>query len=95
MAEKTVKTRRMRMNVRGIVQGVGFRFFTVRAARQNGVSGWVRNLADGSVEIEAEGSDEELEAFVREIRKGPAMSRVDDITANEVPPQGEQEFRIE
>ena len=95
MADKARKVRRVRIVVRGMVQGVGFRFFTEHVARLGGVGGWVRNRYDGSVEIEAEGDDEELDAFLREIRKGPRMSRVDDVVLQDAEPLGEKEFRIE
>jgi len=95
MADKARKIRRVRIVVRGMVQGVGFRFFTEHVARLSGVGGWVRNRYDGSVEIEAEGEDMDLDAFLREIRKGPRMSRVDDVTTEPISPTGEHEFRIE
>ena len=67
--------------VSGRVQGVGFRFFTINCARKFGVTGWVKNLYDGRVEIEAEGEIHNLRMFLDEIRIGPAhahVSRVSD-----------------
>ena len=58
--------------VRGRVQGVGFRFFAERAARELGVRGWVRNLPDGTVETFAEGEDDAVAAIPRAAAKGPA-----------------------
>ena len=55
--------------VSGQVQGVGYRYFAVRAARDLGLKGWVRNLPDGRVELLAEGSKEELDAFLVAIRE--------------------------
>ena len=52
----------------GYVQGVGFRWTTKRIAQGYEVSGWVRNLADGRVELQVSGEDEELDAFLRAIR---------------------------
>lgn len=95
MTAKSRKTRRVRIVVRGRVQGVGFRFFAEHVARINGVAGWVRNRHDGTVEIEAEGEDDKLNAFLVEIRKGPRMSLVDDVSTQELETQGEDEFRIE
>ena len=69
--------------ITGIVQGVGFRFFTERAARSLGLSGYVRNLCDGRVEAVAGGSAEHLEAFIGRLRVGPAGSRVDGVTTEE------------
>jgi acylphosphatase len=65
--------------VSGRVQGVGFRWFTESAAVRAGVRGWVRNLPDGRVEVAAEGDAAALEAFEREIRRGPRGARVDAI----------------
>jgi len=67
---------RLRMTVTGTVQGVGFRFFTVRAARRLGVTGWVANRPDGSVEVVAEGEAGMLAEFVSEVRHGPAAADV-------------------
>ena len=68
----------VQLQVLGRVQGVGFRAFTEDCARRLGLRGYVRNLLDGSVEARAEGAREDLEVFVREVRRGPALSRVDD-----------------
>ena len=65
--------------VSGRVQGVGFRFFAERAARRTGVRGWVRNLADGSVETVVEGEEPAVTRYLDEIRKGPLGGRVADV----------------
>ncbi len=65
--------------VTGRVQGVGFRFSTVDEARRLGVRGWVRNEADGSVEVEVEGERAAVEALVRFLHRGPPGARVDDV----------------
>ena len=72
-----------RLLIRGIVQGVGFRYFTERAARYLGLRGWVRNLADGRVEAVAAGPDDQLEAFVTQLRQGPAGGRVEGLEASD------------
>ncbi|MFH1571155.1 MAG: acylphosphatase [Gemmatimonadota bacterium] len=59
------------VTVSGHVQGVGFRFFTVQRARRHGLVGWVRNLADGRVELVAEGPAEAVAALVRDVQAGP------------------------
>lgn len=64
--------------IRGRVQGVGFRFFVNRAAAVEGLHGWVRNLADGRIEIHAEGEFDALERFERHVRQGPPASLVDE-----------------
>lgn len=69
--------KRLRAYVHGIVQGVGFRAFAQSEALRLGLKGYVRNCADGSVEVVAEGSEEQLEAFLRRLRIGPAGARVD------------------
>ena len=70
--------------ITGIVQGVGFRFFTERAARLLGLRGYVRNRRDGRVEAVAAGSAERLEAFIGQLRVGPAGAKVDGITTDEM-----------
>jgi acylphosphatase len=57
--------------ISGRVQGVGFRYFAQRAARELGVTGWARNLDDGSVEVHANGSRKQLDDFEARLRKGP------------------------
>jgi len=68
-----------RFLIRGIVQGVGFRFFVRRAARDLGLAGHVRNLADGSVEAVAQGDEKGLESLEAALRRGPSASRVDSV----------------
>ena len=69
----------LKISIRGHVQGVGFRFFASRAAREYNVTGFVRNEYNGNVYIEACGSDESLEAFCSMLRAGPSRSRVDEV----------------
>ena len=73
-----------RLVIEGVVQGVGYRFFTRRAASQLGVNGWCRNLPDGSVEVLARGPSEALERLETELRRGPAHARVIRVSATEV-----------
>jgi len=68
--------RRVRLVVGGRVQGVAFRFNTVHAANRLALNGWVRNCYDGTVEILAEGSPENVEALIEWCRIGPPGSRV-------------------
>lgn len=75
-----------RFIVAGRVQGVGFRYFTEDHARCEGLSGYVRNLADGGVEIVAEGDSEGLERFERAIRRGPPGARVERCEVTELTP---------
>lgn len=82
--------------VSGLVQGVGFRFFTQRAAAKHQVVGYVRNLADGRVETFAEGSNEAVEDFKHDLATGPVYSNVEQIEEIVLEPRGEySSFRIE
>lgn len=63
--------RRLEAYISGVVQGVGFRYFTRKMAKESGVTGFVMNLNDGKVFLAAEGSDEQLEKFLSTIRQGP------------------------
>jgi len=72
---------RVHLVVSGIVQGVSFRYYTVEEARRLGLAGWVRNLPDGRVEVEAEGERPALEALVAWCRRGPPAARVDGVEA--------------
>jgi acylphosphatase len=62
--------------IRGRVQGVGFRYFAVRAARELGIVGTVRNMPDGSVEAIAEGDAEAIRMFRCDLERGPSYSCV-------------------
>ncbi len=70
---------RLTVEVYGRVQGVGYRYFVQSQACRFGVSGWVRNRRDGSVELEAEGTRAALEQFLQAIRQGPATARVERV----------------
>ncbi|HEY0263166.1 MAG TPA: acylphosphatase [Granulicella sp.] len=70
--------------VQGRVQGVGFRWFVQREAAELGLRGWVRNTADGHVEIVAEGGSEPLEELRAAARRGSRGSRVDRILEHEL-----------
>jgi acylphosphatase len=75
--------------VRGRVQGVGFRYFVVLRAQALGAAGWVRNRADGAVELEAEGPIATLERLLEAARSGPPGARVVGVDEewSERPPQ--------
>lgn len=86
---------RVHLTVSGRVQGVGFRYFAYDEAVRLGVVGYVRNLFDGDVEVVAEGTKEQLEEFVRAIKRGPAFARVTDARERWGPATGQfREFRI-
>jgi acylphosphatase len=78
----------------GRVQGVGYRYFTLRAAESLGVSGFVRNLVDGRVEVVAEGSAEAMTAFEQKLHEGPSFSAVSAVERSEIEPRGDRGFHI-
>ncbi len=85
---------RAHVRITGRVQGVGFRFFATSHASRHAVTGWVRNRPDGSVEIEAEGSRGNVDAFLAEIRRGPRFGNVDGCDIDWIDPRGESTFEV-
>ncbi|MFY9609966.1 MAG: acylphosphatase [Blastocatellia bacterium] len=69
--------------IRGRVQGVGFRYFAIRAARGLGIVGTVRNMPDGSVEAIAEGETKAIARFRRDLERGPSYSHVTAVEESE------------
>ncbi len=84
-----------KIHVRGYVQGVGFRWSAAREARILGISGFVKNMPDGSVYIEAEGQEENIREFMDWCRRGPAAGYVEGVEAEQYPPVNYRDFRIE
>jgi len=72
-----------RVVIRGLVQGVGYRYFAERTARHLGLLGFVRNLPDGRVEAVAAGREDDVAAFISTLRQGPAAGRVDGLETGE------------
>ncbi len=79
--------RAIRAVVRGQVQGVFFRAFTRDEGVKLGVTGWVRNHADGTVECFAQGSEDKIEAFVRFLHRGSPGARVEGVEIRDETPQ--------
>ncbi|WP_058307640.1 acylphosphatase [Gracilibacillus massiliensis] len=76
--------RRIHLVVSGRVQGVGFRSFTQQAAVENDIVGWVRNLNDGAVEVDAVGEDKKVDHFIKKVKKGPSFfAKVKNIEVTE------------
>ena len=78
----------------GRVQGVGFRWHTMREANRLGLTGWVRNEPDGSVRVHLEGSERLVDEMVAWLGDGPTASRVDDLVVTETAPEGFGQFGI-
>lgn len=85
-----------RFFISGEVQGVGFRYFAQRSSARHQVRGFVRNLADGRVEVLAEGVAAAVEAFKLDLAAGPSYSRVSGVEEIVIDPSGQYStFRIE
>jgi acylphosphatase len=82
---------RLHATVSGRVQGVSFRYFVVDQAMNLDLTGWTRNLWNGSVEVMAEGQREKLENLLQALREGPPMARVEDVDFKWLP--YEEEFK--
>lgn len=86
---------RLVATVRGLVQGVGYRWFVVRQASALKLTGWARNERDGSVHVVAEGTRPALDELVARLHQGPPSSQVADVLVERLPPSGEfRSFRI-
>ena len=81
-----------RLIVRGRVQGVGYRWWTVRAAAGLGLDGWVRNLVDGSVEVLAIGEAAAVDALATACGAGPAAARVSEVERHVAEDDGTRGF---
>ena len=87
--------KRVHIIVSGLVQGVGFRMFVLREASARSLSGWTRNLPDGTVEVEAQGDSGRVDELIRQIRIGPSRSSVTSIKVKEIEVDTScREFRI-
>jgi acylphosphatase len=86
-----------RFRVSGTVQGVGFRYFASRMARQLGIAGYAKNLRDGRVEVYAIGTPEKLAMLRKELQRGPRSAVVLDVTEEDaaIEPKFGQGFSIE
>ena len=85
------KMKRLRIVVHGRVQGVMYREFTRREAEKLGVTGYTRNLPDGTVEVIAEGEEKQLNELVQKCKKGPLLAFVEKLDIQEKKPTGEFE----
>ncbi len=83
-----------RLTVTGIVQGVGFRYFSMKTAIHYGLKGYVKNLSNGTVFIEVEGEEVIIEQFIEWCKVGPRGATVEDITIEVCPEKNHQSFII-
>lgn len=83
------------ISIKGRVQGVGFRQFVKDKANDFDISGWVKNMPDGSVFVKAEGDEKDMEPFLDYLKGGPSMGRVDNLSKDRIDsPAGFSEFGI-
>ena len=80
--------------VHGMVQGVGYRYTMRMVAREAGVAGWVRNLGDGSVEAEFEGTPDQVDEVIAWMAQGPPGAHVDTAMVTDAAPTGERGFEV-
>ncbi len=93
MTSKRYKT--CHIYVSGIVQGVGYRYYALRKAGALGLTGFVRNLSDGRVELEVEGHKNAISEFISYLKRGPAAASVYDVQIDCYEYQGKYlDFRI-
>jgi acylphosphatase len=83
-----------KVRVFGRVQGVFYRQWTLKQARALGVTGWVHNANDGSVEAHLSGDNESVLAVIEQMRRGPPQARVDDLTVQEIEPEDFPGFSV-
>ncbi len=89
MSDDRPDAERVRALVSGRVQGIGFRYFVMRRARELDLAGWVRNLRSGDVEFVAEGPRADLEKLIASARSGPPMSWVEKVSTTWSPARGD------
>jgi acylphosphatase len=82
----------LRLRVEGFVQAVGYRHFAIEEATKLGLDGWIRNRADGTVEILVSGATKVVEAFVAAAMRGPAGSKVKNVELHNAEPPEEKGF---
>jgi len=86
--------RRVRVVGSGRVQGVGYRYTMRMVARELGASGWVRNLRDGRVEAEVEGTPDQIDDVLAWMAEGPPGGQVDRAEVTDIAPTGDAGFEV-
>ena len=87
-------TLHIRLEIKGRVQGVGYRYSAAGKARLLGINGFVKNLPSGHVILELEGTPDSIDAMIRWCWQGPPLARVDEVIQWDGPVQGYTEFQI-
>ena len=87
--DQRLEDERLEATIRGVVQGVGFRWFVKRVATRLGVGGWVANASDGTVLVIAEGPVRRLDELERELHAGPPGAVVERVEVQRLPPRGD------
>ena len=80
-------SRACKVRIEGVVQGVGFRYYTQAEAHRLGISGWVRNCSDGSVEAVIFGDDQQLDAMLAWLKHGPPSASVTQTQIEPIEPE--------
>ena len=83
-----------KVRIYGRVQGVFFRQWTINHARPLGVSGWIHNARDGSVEAHLKGEESAVEQLIAQMRQGPPGAHVEDLTAEDIEPENVEGFSV-
>ena len=82
------------VRVSGSVQGVFYRAWAQAEARELGISGWIRNCPDGSVEAHLAGEEEDVARMIERMRRGPSNARVQEVTVEDAAPEGVGRFEL-
>jgi acylphosphatase len=82
------------VQITGLVQGVFFRAWAQGHARELGISGWIRNCPDGSVEAHLNGEEDAVARMIERLRHGPSNARVDDLTIEDAAPESTGRFEV-
>ncbi|KAI5379989.1 hypothetical protein J4E82_001062 [Alternaria postmessia] len=92
----STKRAQIQYKVEGQVQGVNFRSFTQKQAKSIGVTGFVTNASDGSVQGEAQGNDDKINEFIQHLNKGPSAASVSKVDHSEISSRdGESSFNVQ
>ncbi len=82
------------MKIYGIVQGVGFRYFVFKLAKELNIKGYVKNLEDGTVEVFAEGEEDKLNYLIEKCKIGPSLAKVEKVEIKEEEIKNFKDFKI-